>query len=250
MATDSQMHDAGTSMAATSIATMSRTNALEAMAPAEKPKKEMSVKDMIVRLCIDEDNKSTERRSRGNSAMSGTNFVEDDQNNSKKRKKARNKNNQPKKKFKGKCFNCGNIGHNSTDYRAPKKGKKKDQANLAESNKETDDLCAMLSECNLVENSHECWMNSCATRHVCAKKELFFTFALAQVEEKIYMANSATAKVEGTRKVCLKMTYGKVLTLKNVLYVPEVRKNLISVSLLNKNVLKCVFIFGNLYLVK
>ncbi|PHU08906.1 hypothetical protein BC332_20766 [Capsicum chinense] len=124
--------------------------------------------------------------------MSGANIVEDDQNNSKKRKKAGNKNNQPKKKFKGKCFNCGTISHKSTNYRSPKKEKKKDQANLAESKKEMDDLCAILSECNLVGIPCEWWMDSGATRHVCANKELFSTFVSTQVEEKIYMANSAT----------------------------------------------------------
>ncbi|PHU12647.1 hypothetical protein BC332_19577 [Capsicum chinense] len=103
-----------------------------------------------------------------------------------------------------------------------------------------DDLYAMLSECNLVGNPREWWMDSGATRHVCANKELFSTFALVQVEKKIYMANSATAKVEGTGKVCLKMTSSKVLTLNNVLYVSELRKNLISVSLLDKNGFKCL----------
>ncbi|PHT38881.1 hypothetical protein CQW23_22454 [Capsicum baccatum] len=39
MTTDSQVHDAGTTMAATSIAMTSRINALQAMSPAEKPKK-------------------------------------------------------------------------------------------------------------------------------------------------------------------------------------------------------------------
>ena len=43
MTTDSQMHDAGTTMAATSIATMSRTNIPQAMAPAEKFKKFASI---------------------------------------------------------------------------------------------------------------------------------------------------------------------------------------------------------------
>ncbi|PHT70958.1 hypothetical protein T459_26062 [Capsicum annuum] len=66
------------------------------------------------------------------------------------------------------------------------------------SNKECDDLCAMLSECNLVGNPREWWMDFGATRHVCANKELFSSFALAQVEEMIYLANSATAKVEVT----------------------------------------------------
>ncbi|KAM3328011.1 hypothetical protein P3S68_033473 [Capsicum galapagoense] len=83
-------------------------------------------------------------------------------------------------------------------------------------------------------------MDSGATRHVCANKELFSTFAPAQVEEMIYMANSAMAKVEGTGKVGLKMISGKVLTLNNVLYVLELCRNLISVSLLDKNGFKCV----------
>ncbi|PHT38166.1 hypothetical protein CQW23_21739 [Capsicum baccatum] len=103
------------------------------------------------------------------------------------------------------------------DCRAPKKGKEKDQANMVESNEECDDMCAMFSECNLVGNPCEWWMDSSATRHVCANKELFSSFAPAQVEEMIYIANSTTAKVEGTGKVGLKMTSGKVLTLNNIL---------------------------------
>ncbi|PHU09513.1 hypothetical protein BC332_21373 [Capsicum chinense] len=121
---------------------------------------------------------------------------------------------------------------------------------MIESNKECDDLCAMLSECNLVGNPREWWMDSGSTLLVCANKELFSSFAPAQVEETIYMANSITSKVEGTRKICLKMTSGKVLTLNNVLYVLELRKSLISVSLLDKNRFKCVFVFEKIILSK
>ncbi|PHT45268.1 hypothetical protein CQW23_14426 [Capsicum baccatum] len=198
----------------------------------------------------EEDNKATERRSKGNSTINGEHIVEDDQNNSKKRKKVEHGSNQPKKKFKGKCFNYGKIGHKSTDCRAPKKDKKNDQANMIESNKECDDLCAMFLECNLVGNPNEWWMDSGATRHVCANKELFSSFAPAQVEEMIYMANSATPKVEGKGKICLKMTSGKVLTLNNVLYVPELCRKLISVSLLDKNGFKCVTISGKIVISK
>ena len=40
----------------------------------------------------------------------------------------------------------------------------------------------------------------------------------------------------------LKMTSGKVLTLNNVLHVPTIRKNLVSVALLVKNGFKCVLV--------
>ncbi|PHT81974.1 hypothetical protein T459_14989 [Capsicum annuum] len=130
-------------------------------------------------LNASEDNKAVERRSKGNSIINGAHIVEDDQNNSKKRKKDEKGSHQSKKKFKGKCFNYGKIVHKSMDYRSPKKGKKKDQANMIESSKEYDDLCAMFSECNLVGNPPEWWMDSGATRHFCANKELFSSFALA-----------------------------------------------------------------------
>ena len=39
----------------------------------------------------------------------------------------------------------------------------------------------------------------------------------------------------------LKMTMGKFLTLKDVLHVPEIQKNLVSGSLLSKNGFKLVF---------
>ncbi|KAF3662036.1 Glutamate dehydrogenase A [Capsicum annuum] len=182
----------------------------------------MSVEDLIIRLRIKENNKAVERRSRENSTMNGSNIVEDDHN-SKKRKKFGHESNQPKKKFKKKCFNCGKIGQKSTDCCTPKKRKKKDQENIAESKKEVDDLCVMLSECNLVGNPREWWMDSSSIRHVCANKKLFAVFSPAQGEENIYMANSATAKVEETGKVCLKMTSGNVLTLNNVLDTSDIK---------------------------
>ena len=55
------------------------------------------------------------------------------------------------------------------------------------------------------------------------------------------MGNSASCEVKGHGKVLLKMTSGKVLTLTNVLYVLEVRKNLVSGSLLSKNGFCIVF---------
>ena len=60
--------------------------------------------------------------------------------------------------------------------------------------------------------------------------------------EQLFMENSSTSKVEGQGKVILKLTSGKKLTLNNVLHVLEIRKNLVSGSLLSKNGFKVVFV--------
>ena len=49
------------------------------------------------------------------------------------------------------------------------------------------------------------------------------------------MGNSATSEIKGQGKVVLKMTFGKELTVTNVLYVTEIYKNLMSDSLLKSH---------------
>ncbi|PKI75353.1 hypothetical protein CRG98_004237 [Punica granatum] len=88
---------------------------------------------------------------------------------------------------------------------------------------------------NLIgSNPKEWWLNIGATRHVCSNRDMF-TMLEPVTGERIYMENSAHSAIEGQGKVILKMTSGNELTLNNVLYVPEIRKNLVSGSLLNKH---------------
>ncbi|KAL3328276.1 hypothetical protein AABB24_035749, partial [Solanum stoloniferum] len=107
---------------------------------------------------------------------------------------------------------------------------------------DVDDLCAMISECNLVENPKEWFLDSGATRHICSAKEAFATYIPAEFEEDLFIGNTTTTRIAGTRKVMLKMTSSKVLTLDNVLHVPTIRKNLVSVAVLVKNGFKCVLV--------
>ena len=71
-----------------------------------------------------------------------------------------------------------------------------------------------------------------ATHHICANKNMFTSYVPVSSGEKLFMGNSSTLKVEGRGKVILKMTSGKELTLNNLLHVPDIRKNLVSGSLL------------------
>ena len=56
----------------------------------------------------------------------------------------------------------------------------------------------------------------------------------------LFMGNFSTSKVVGKGTVKLKFTSGKVITLKNVLHIPYIHKNLVSRSLLSKRGFKMV----------
>jgi hypothetical protein len=59
--------------------------------------------------------------------------------------------------------------------------------------------------------------------------------------EHLYIENLSTFMALGVRKVILKMTFKKYLTLNNIFHVANTRMNLISDSLLIKNGFKLVF---------
>ena len=70
---------------------------------------------------------------------------------------------------------------------------------------------------------------------------MFSTFEPIENGEKVYMGNFSTSKIKGQGKVVLKKISGKDLTLTNVLYVLEIRKNIVSGSLLNSHGFRLVF---------
>ena len=135
------------------------------------------------------------------------------------------------------------MGHRSVDCILLRKNKNHEVNVVDNITQDVSDinLSAMVFEVNLVgSNPKEWWIDTGATRHVCSSKEMFTSFEPLD-GEKVFMGNSASSTIEGHGKVLLKMTSGKQLTLNNVLYVPEIRKNLVSGSLLNKHGFRMVF---------
>lgn len=84
----------------------------------------------------------------------------------------------------------------------------------------------VMFEASLVSNTNGWWLDTGATNHVCADKHIFSSYEKAEEDEKLYMANSASAKIAGRGKVILKFTSGKEVALLNVLHVPEILKKI------------------------
>ncbi|KAL0298145.1 UNVERIFIED_CONTAM: hypothetical protein Sangu_3158400 [Sesamum angustifolium] len=109
------------------------------------------------------------------------------------------------------------------------------QAHLAE-NEEV--IVVVVVEANLVENKADWILDTRASKHCFSNKELFQKFHKASDGECVFMGNSATTGVLGKGKIFLKLTSDKTLALNDIPYVPSLRINLISSSVLNKVGLK------------
>ena len=196
----------------------------------------MNFEDLIIRLHIIEDNRGSEKKMVHNPIKAKVNFMEYGQ--SSKFKKANNKGKDTKlrpkggvskkRKFQGKCFNCGKQGNKTADCRLPKRNKPKETNVVDDITKDVFDidLITVISEVNLVgSNTKEMWIDTGATCHVCSDKKMFSFFEPIKTREKVFIRNFATYE-QG--KVVLKMMYKKELTLTSVLFVPEIYKNLVS----------------------
>ena len=85
-------------------------------------------------------------------------------------------------------------------------------------------------------------INSSATRHICANRNAFTSYTpIGDDEAVVYLGDSHTAQVLGKGKVMLKLTSENTLALSDVLHVPNIRANLISVTLLGKVGIKVSF---------
>ncbi|GAA0174399.1 hypothetical protein LIER_27796 [Lithospermum erythrorhizon] len=88
-------------------------------------------------------------------------------------------------------------------------------------------------EANLVANANDWVLDTEASRHLYANKEMFQDF------KKVVDGDVSSFQTPLCNQMCT--TSGKTLALSNVLYVPTLCRNLVSSALLNKAGLKLVF---------
>ncbi|XP_020271034.1 uncharacterized protein LOC109846220 [Asparagus officinalis] len=101
---------------------------------------------------------------------------------------------------------------------------------------------AVVSEVNLAAEEKNWVVDSGATRHICNDELAFSAYIkVKDGEEQVCMGDSCHVPVKGKGKIYLKLASGKTLALTNVLHIPEIRSNLISVSLLQKVGIKVAF---------
>ena len=175
-----------------------------------------------------------------------------------KRKHQGNDNAKPKKKAELSCWRCGKTGHLKRDCRV-NLGKQNTNGSgtsgsgngLNNQNSKGQYMVnksveiyyvSYITEAFFVQDDDVAWwVDSGATIHVCKNKYWFKTYELVTDGSVLHMGNESTVPVLGRGSVDLKFSSGKVICLNDVLHVPEIRKNLVSSSMLNSCGFKQVF---------
>lgn len=168
-------------------------------------------------------------------------------------------------KKKRKCFNCGKTSHLFKDCRLPKRkqdddtkvnqsknAQSKDEQPKGDQNNDKEKVLVALFNSELItdEMKEKWFVDSGASSHMTNRKDILQNLRAVQKKE-ILIANSA--KLEGNLigDVKLKLQVAEeemICTIRDILYVPNLCANLISVNQLNRQGNSVLFEAGNCHI--
>ncbi|GJX28768.1 hypothetical protein Tco_0236847, partial [Tanacetum coccineum] len=121
----------------------------------------------------------------------------------------------------GKCNVCGETRH----YARECKDKKSDSVKVV--------LKEIIGSGTRSSKKAQGWyLFFCSSAHVCYSRDMFVDYNPV-INHEVILDNNDHVDVAGTGTVVLRFTTGKVLTLSNVLHIPEISKCVVSVSKLD-----------------
>ncbi|GJS85109.1 zinc finger, CCHC-type containing protein [Tanacetum coccineum] len=155
----------------------------------------------------------------------------------------------PNKKAKPTCRKCGKTGHIKRDCKGVNVGNKTNGSgtkvsvdgssnslkgqNMFNKSLQVYYVTYVLEASFVQDDDVAWWVDLGATVHVCKDRCWFKTYDSLNDGSTLHMGNESTTLVHGRGCVDLRFSYGKIVSLFDVLHVPNIRKNFVSSSVLN-----------------
>jgi len=142
------------------------------------------------------------------------------------------KSDQKKKKDKRdiQCYNCQKMGHYAFECRSKRVPRNKDEAQFAQNEgSDSEEVLLMATVKEEEERSDEWYLDTGCSNHMTGKKS-WFSELDDPVNRKIRFADNSIVCAAGIGKVLIHRKDGKKSCITDVLYVPNMRSNLISIG--------------------
>ena len=120
------------------------------------------------------------------------------------------------------------------------KTKKKTKANKEEPKREYYLVSAI--SCSITDSATSWLVDSGASRHMTGNREALTSYRKKKFTTQVELGDDSTYKIEGVGSTSLQLDSGTVLHIDDVLYVPGLKKNLLSVANLEDKGYKFLFI--------
>ncbi|WJX18783.1 hypothetical protein P8452_08547 [Trifolium repens] len=136
-----------------------------------------------------------------------------------------------KKKFDKRnvqCYNCQKFGHFADECRSKDDSNNTD-AKLARGNDDDDSVMLLVTTRDESDNKDKWYLDTGCSTHMTGRKDWFVNLTSTQ-NNNVRFADDSTVAVKGVGDVSIKRKDGKLSLISNVLYIPGMKCNLLSIG--------------------
>jgi hypothetical protein len=136
-----------------------------------------------------------------------------------------------KKKFDKRnvqCYNCQKFGHFADECRS-KDDSNNTEAKLARGNDDDDSVMLLVTTRDESDNKDKWYLDTGCSTHMTGRKDWFVSLTSTK-NNNVRFADDSTVAVKGVGDVSIKRKDGKLSLISNVLYIPGMKCNLLSIG--------------------